>query len=230
MRWTKGWVAAAGVFAVAAAVGGAAFAVAGSGSGSSPAQTGVAGKEVCAGQQLPVTTATGSPAVLSNQFPVGTTLRVTNLMNSRSITVPVAGTSNSCAVLNDAAFELLRSSDAPRSAENAVRRARVEIIGNAPAPTVASQPRTRFSGTVGPVVCESSEVGLSDVGGAPGAFSSLLPVGTTVRVTNLDNRRQATVKVVGVGAGCLTLNTTAFAQVGESGKSVIKRVQIEKVT
>lgn len=233
MRWSKGWIAVAGVFSVAAGIGGTAFALAGSGAPAS--QSSLAGKEVCAGQPLKSTAAAGPAGVLSNQFPVGTSLRITNLANSRSVTIAVAGVSSSCAVLNGAAYDLLKSSDSGSGeAETVLRRARVEIVGNAPAPTPvtssSSKARIRATGVVGQVVCDGATVGLSAVGGAAGAFSSSLPIGTTVRVTNLDNGRQVTVRVVGVGSGCVVLNSAAFGVVGESGKNVVKRVQIEKVT
>jgi hypothetical protein len=229
MRWSKGWIAGAGVFSVAAAVGGAAFALAGSGSPS--AQSGVEGKEVCAGQQLKSVASGGPAGVLSDQFPVGTVLRVSNLANGRAITVSVTAASAGCAVLNSAAFDSLRSDNSGRfGAESVLRRVRVEIVRNAPAPTRPSTPRVRASGVAGPVVCDGATVGLSPVGGAPGAFSSQLPVGTSVRVTNLDNGRQTTVRIVGVGSSCVVLNSAAFDLVGESGKNVIKRAQIEKVT
>lgn len=245
MRWSKGWIAAAGVFSVVAAVGGAAFALAGS---DAPApRSGVAGKEVCSGQPLKVVDSAGPAGVLSDQFPVGTSLRITNLANGRAQTVAVAGVSPGCAALNPAAFELLRSPEAGRGgAESVLRRVRVEIIGNAPAPARTSvkgsdrnsvrtsnrtsAPRAQASGVVGQVVCDGATVGLSAVGGAPGAFSSSLPVGTSVRVTNLDNGRQATFRIVGVGSGCVVLNSAAFGVVGEAGKNLIKRAQIEKVT
>jgi hypothetical protein len=249
MRWSKGWIAAAGVFAVVAAVGGAAFALAGSGAPAS--QSGVAGKEVCSGQPLKVVDSAGPAGVLSDQFPVGTSLRITNLANGRAETVAVAGISPGCAAVNPAAFELLRSPEAGRGGQESVlRRVRVEIIGNAPAPartsvrssgqstdrnsvrtsTRTSAPRAQASAVVGQVVCDGATVGLSAVGGAPGAFSSSLPVGTSVRVTNLDNGRQATFRIVGVGSGCVVLNSAAFGVVGEAGKNLIKRAQIEKVT
>lgn len=230
MRWSKGWIAGGGVFSVVAAVGGTAFALAGSGASSS--QPVVAGKEVCGGQQVKTTNTKGPAAVLSDKFPIGTLLRVTNPANGRAITVSVTGPSTGCAVLNTAAFDSLGSAEAG-GAESVLRRIRVEIIGNAPAPTPTtrtSTARVRASGTVGQVVCDGATVGLSAVGGAPGAFSSQLPVGTAVRVTNLDNGKQTTVRVVGVGPACVVLNSAAFELVGESGKSVIKRVQIEKVT
>ncbi len=226
VRWSKGWIAGAGVFSVVTAIGGAAFALAGS--GAPAAQPGPAGKEVCTGQPLSAVASTGPAGVTSDKFPVGTSLRLTNLANGRAITVPVTGASTGCAVLNSAAFDSLRSSPS----DTALRRVRVEIVGNAPAPTpvrpVAS--RVRASGVVGQVVCDGAAVGLSAVSGTPGAFSSQLPVGTSVRVTNLDNGRQTTVRVIGVGPACVVLNSAAYELVGESGKSVVERAQIEKVT
>ncbi|MCP2199420.1 hypothetical protein LX90_003103 [Lentzea flava] len=246
MRWSKGWIAVAGVITAVAAVGGAAFALAGSGTPAS--RSGVAGKEVCAGQPVRVVDVGGAAGVLSDSFPVGTSLRITNLANGRAVTAAVAessaralagdrngaaaGVPTGCAAINTAAFELLRSPGAGRGGEESVlRRVRVEIVGNAPAPVrvSTSAPRVRGAGVVGAVVCDGAVVGLSAVGGAPGAFSSSLPVGTLVRVTNLDNRRQVTVRVVGVGTGCLVLNSAGFEVVGEAGKNSIPRAQIEKV-
>jgi len=231
MRWSKGWIAAAGVVSVAAAVGGTAFALAGSGSPAT--QAGVTGKEVCSGQPLSSISSTGPAGVYSDRFPAGTQLRITNLANGRAITAVVNGVSPGCAVLNTAAFDSLQSTNSGRAVtENVLRRVRVEIVGNAPPPTPArsSTSRARATGVVGQVVCDGATVGLSAVGGAAGAFSSQLPVGTTVRVTNLDNGRQTTVRIIGVGSGCVVLNSAAFELVGESGKNVIKRAQIEKVT
>lgn len=231
MRWSKGWIAGTGAFSVVAAIGGTAFALAGSGTPVS--QSGVAGKEVCVGKPVSAVESGGPAGVLSDQFPVGTALRVTNLANGRAITVSVVGVSPGCALMNTAAFNSLRSPDAGRDeVKNVLRRVRVEIVGNAPAPTPTRSPtsRARASGVVGQVVCDGATVGLSAVGGAPGAFSSQLPVGTSVRVTNLDNGRQTTVRIVGVGSSCVMLNSAAFNLVGESGKNVIKRAQLEKVT
>ncbi|WP_330273448.1 septal ring lytic transglycosylase RlpA family protein [Lentzea sp. NBC_00516] len=232
MRWSKGWIAGAGVFSVVAAIGGTAFALAGS--GGSTSQSGVAGKEVCSGQQVRTASSKGPAGVLSDQFPVGTLLRLSNPANGRAITVSVTGASTGCAVLNTAAFDSLSSAETGQNGvDGLLRRIRVEIVGNAPAPTPTTRTptsRVRASGTVGPVVCDGATVGLSAVGGAPGAFSSQLPVGTSVRVSNLDNGKQTTVPIVGVGTGCVVLNSAAFDLVGESGKNVIKRAQIERVT
>ena len=230
MRWSKGWIAGAGGLSVVAAIGGTALALAGPGASSS--QPVVAGKEVCGGQQVRTTSAKGPATVLSDKFPAGTLLRVTNPANGRVITVSVTGPATGCAVLNTAAFDSLSSAETGE-VESVLRRIRVEIVGNAPAPVSTTRTpvsRVRASGTVGPVVCDGATVGLSAVGGAPGAFSAQLPVGTSVRVTNLDNGKQTTVRVIGVGPACVVLNSAAFDLVGEPGKSVIKRVQIEKVT
>jgi len=228
MRWSKGWIASAGVFSVIVAVGGTAFALAGA--ESPAAQSDVAGKEVCSGQPVTLVGNTGSAGVFSDQLPVGTSLRITNTANGRAATVPVAGVSTGCAAVNTAAFDLLWSAGSSRGEEeSALRRIRVEIVGNAPAPVQTAAPRVRATGVVGQVVCDGATVGLSAVSGAPGAFSSTLPVGTSVRVTNLDNGRQATVRIVGVGPACVVLNSAAFQLVGESGKSLIERAQLEKV-
>ncbi|MET9230553.1 hypothetical protein [Lentzea sp. NPDC003310] len=232
MRWSKGWIAGVGAFSVAAAIGGTAFALAGSGASSS--QPGVAGKEVCSGQQVRTVNAKGPATVLSDKFPQGTLLRVTNPANDRAITVSVTGPANGCAVLNTAALDSLWSAETGEGGvESVLKRIRVEIVGNAPAPSTTTRTpasRVRPSGTVGQVVCDGATVGLSAVGGAPGAFSSQLPVGTSVRVTNLDNGKQTTVPIVGVGPSCVVLNSAAFGLVGESGRNLIKRVQIEMVT
>src|SRR5688572_15333767 len=133
MRWSKGWIAVSGVVSVVAAIGGTAFALAGSGAPAS--QSGLAGKEVCAGQPLTVVKSAGPAGALSNQFPVGTSLRVTNITNGRAVTVAVTGVSTGCASVNTAAFDLLRSPNAGQGGtESVLRKVRVEIVGNAPAP------------------------------------------------------------------------------------------------
>jgi hypothetical protein len=66
----------------------------------------------------------GAPAASSNQFPVGTRLKVTNLDNDKSTTVQVTSPSGSCALLNDAAFEQVRE-----PGKFLIRRARIERVG-----------------------------------------------------------------------------------------------------
>ncbi|HET9137778.1 MAG TPA: hypothetical protein VFO68_00300 [Actinophytocola sp.] len=88
------------------------------------AQPPAAGSVVCAGSTVTLSGEAGAPAASSNQFPVGTRLRVTNLDNGRSITVAVTSASGSCALLNDAAFEQVRE-----PGKNLIRRARIERVG-----------------------------------------------------------------------------------------------------
>ncbi|MEV7427785.1 hypothetical protein [Streptomyces sp. NPDC091212] len=81
------------------------------------------GEVVCAGSTVTLSGEAGPPAASSNQFPVGTTLRVTNLDNDKSTTVRVTSASGSCALLNDAAFELVRE-----EGKFLIRNARIEQI------------------------------------------------------------------------------------------------------
>ncbi|MEV8124995.1 hypothetical protein AB0P07_12915 [Streptomyces sp. NPDC085944] len=81
----------------------------------------------------------------------------------------------------------------------------------------------------GEQVCAGSTVTLSGEGGAPAASSDQFPVGTRLKVTNLDNGRSTTVEVNSVSGSCALLNDAAFEQVREEGKFLIRRALIEKV-
>ncbi|MEV4705370.1 hypothetical protein [Actinoplanes sp. NPDC049316] len=81
----------------------------------------------------------------------------------------------------------------------------------------------------GDVVCKGSTVTLSGEGGAPAASSGTFPIGTTLKVTNLDNNKSITVKVATPSGSCVLLNNAAFEQVRESGKFLIRRAVIERV-
>jgi hypothetical protein len=85
------------------------------------------------------------------------------------------------------------------------------------------------AGNNGQVVCAGSTVTLSGEGGAPAASSGTHPVGTTLRVRNLDNNKSITVKVTSVSGSCVLLNNAAFEEVREPGKFLIRRAVIEKV-
>ncbi|MFF4485570.1 hypothetical protein ACFY0F_03605 [Streptomyces sp. NPDC001544] len=85
------------------------------------------------------------------------------------------------------------------------------------------------AGASGQQVCKGSTVTLSGEGGAPAASSNQFPAGTTLKVTNLDNNKSTTVKVTSVSGSCVLLNNTAFEQVREPGKFLIRRAVIEKV-
>ncbi|MEV0018980.1 hypothetical protein [Streptomyces tendae] len=85
------------------------------------------------------------------------------------------------------------------------------------------------AGQAGEQVCAGSTVTLSGEGGAPAASSNQFPVGTRLRVTNLDNDKSTTVEVNSVSGSCALLNNAAFEQVREEGKFLIRRALIEKV-
>ncbi|MFF9864241.1 hypothetical protein ACF1G0_02250 [Streptomyces sp. NPDC013953] len=84
-------------------------------------------------------------------------------------------------------------------------------------------------GAAGEVVCAGSTVTLSGEGGAPAASSNQFPVGTKLKVTNLDNNKSTTVEVTSVSGSCALLNNAAFEQVREPGKFLIRKARIERV-
>jgi hypothetical protein len=81
----------------------------------------------------------------------------------------------------------------------------------------------------GEVVCAGSTVTVSGEGGAPAASSNEFPVGTRLKVTNLDNDRSTTVEVTSASGSCALLNNAAFEQVREAGKFLIRNARIERV-
>ncbi|MER6983228.1 hypothetical protein [Streptomyces carpinensis] len=104
------------------------------GQAAQPSQTGVAGdagagaaasgQQVCKGSPVTLSGEGGAPAASSNQFPAGTTLKVTNLDNNKSTTVKVTSVSGSCVLLNNAAFEQVRE-----SGKFLIRHALIEKVG-----------------------------------------------------------------------------------------------------
>ncbi|OEJ51294.1 hypothetical protein [Streptomyces agglomeratus] len=84
-------------------------------------------------------------------------------------------------------------------------------------------------GAVGEVVCAGSTVTLSGEAGAPAASSGEFPVGTRLKVTNLDNNKSTTVEVTSASGSCALLNNAAFEQVREPGKFLIRKARIERV-
>ncbi|MFF8274916.1 hypothetical protein ACF05T_02180 [Streptomyces lateritius] len=79
------------------------------------------------------------------------------------------------------------------------------------------------------VVCAGSTVTLSGEGGAPAASSNQFPLGTLLKVTNLDNAKSTTVEVTSVSGSCALLNNAAFEEVREPGKFLIRKARIERV-
>ncbi|MEU2264603.1 hypothetical protein ABZ557_31015 [Streptomyces sp. NPDC019645] len=205
---------------------------------------GATGEVVCAGQNLTFSNDGGAPAASSGQFPIGTQLKVTNLANNKTTTVEVTSTSGSCALLNAAAFEQVRE-----AGKNVIRQVRIERLGagagggEAAEPPAAEQPPADDAGdqagdggggadqggAAGEVVCAGSTVTLSGEGGAPAASSGQFPVGTQLKVTNLDNDKSTTVEVTSTSGSCALLNNAAFEQVREPGKFLIRNARIERV-
>ena len=99
----------------------------------------------------------------------------------------------------------------------------------APQQPDANQGGDNGGGASGQQVCNGSTVTLSGEGGAPAASSGEFPIGTTLKVTNLDNNKSTTVKVASVSGSCVLLNNAAFEQVREPGKFLIRRAVIEKI-
>ncbi|MER7958551.1 MULTISPECIES: hypothetical protein [unclassified Streptomyces] len=84
-------------------------------------------------------------------------------------------------------------------------------------------------GGSGDVVCAGSTVTLSGEAGAPAASSNQFPLGTRLKVTNLDNAKSTTVEVTSTSGSCVLLNDAAFEQVREPGKFLIRKARIERV-
>jgi hypothetical protein len=82
------------------------------------------GQQVCNGSTVTLSGEGGAPAASSNQFPAGTTLKVTNLDNNKSTTVKVTSVSGSCVLLNNAAFEQVRE-----PGKFLIRHALIEKVG-----------------------------------------------------------------------------------------------------
>ena len=110
-----------------------------------------------------------------------------------------------------------------------------DVEATQPAPTEA--PATQPPATQEPaeqpangeVVCPGSTVTLFNEAAAPAASSNQFPIGTQLRVTNLDNDKSITVEVTSTSASCVLLNNQAFEQVREPGKNVIRNVTVERV-
>ncbi|MFD6755927.1 RlpA-like double-psi beta-barrel domain-containing protein [Micromonospora gifhornensis] len=171
----------------------------------------------------------GAPAATSNQFPVGTRLRVTNLDNARTAEVTVVGPSGSCVLLNAAAMELVRE-----PGKNVIRRNVVERLGGVAVPPrqpdqVADRPGVASPPAVRPVdgsACQGAITFFEETA-APAATSDRFPVGTRLRVTNLDNNRSTTVTVTGPSGSCVLLNSAAMEQIREPGKNLVRNNTVE---
>jgi hypothetical protein len=102
--------------------------------------------------------------------------------------------------------------------------------GKPPAAKPTAESNSDNSGTgTGDVVCKGSTVTLSGEAGDPFASSGTFPIGTRLKVTNLDNNKSITVRVATPSGSCVLLNNAAFEQVREPGKFLIRRAVIERV-
>ncbi|MEW2306388.1 hypothetical protein AB0958_41665 [Streptomyces sp. NPDC006655] len=96
----------------------------GAATGTTGGAAAASGQQVCKGSTVTLSGEAGAPAASSNQFPAGTTLKVTNLDNNKSTTVKVTSVSGSCVLLNNAAFEQVRE-----PGKFLIRRALIEKVG-----------------------------------------------------------------------------------------------------
>ncbi|MEU9824275.1 hypothetical protein [Micromonospora chersina] len=218
---------------LAATVAVAASAVVAVGTGMGFAETAPAGQSACAGS-VTFSAEGGAPAATSDRFPVGTRLRVTNLDNGKVATVTVTGPSGSCVLLNAAAMDLVRE-----PGRNVIRRNLVERLDGAAAATGAARPgggapagearpgNAQPGGA--PVSVCTGAITFSAEGGAPAATSGRFPVGTRLRVTNLDNGKVATVTVTGPSGSCVLLNAAAMDLIREPGKNLVRRNVVERL-
>jgi hypothetical protein len=85
------------------------------------------------------------------------------------------------------------------------------------------------AGSAANQVCKGSTVTLSGEGGTAAASSNQFPKGTMLKVTNLDNNKSITVPVTSTSGSCVLLNNTAFNQIHEAGKELIRHALIQKV-
>ncbi|WP_442933254.1 hypothetical protein [Micromonospora psammae] len=218
-------VLAAGVAVVATAV----VAV---GTGFGFADTTAARPSACPGS-VTFSAEGGEPAATSDRFPVGTRLRVTNLDNGKAATVTVSGPSGSCVLLNAAAMDLVRE-----PGKNVIRRNVVERLDDgaaSPARPGAQPGETRpgdarpGAGAARPPAASActGAITFSAEGGAPAATSGQFPVGTRLRVTNLDNNKVVTVTVTGPSGSCVLLNAAAMDLIREPGKNLVRRNTVE---
>ena len=133
-----------------------------------------------------------------------------------------------------AVVDLINQRRATAGCTGNVQAAPIKAAPPKAAPTKAAPPKaapTNAPGNAGggEVVCKGSTVTLSGEAGVPAASSGTFPIGTTLKVTNLDNNKSITVKVASPSGSCVLLNDAAFEQVREAGKFLIRRAVIERV-
>ncbi|MBY8872191.1 septal ring lytic transglycosylase RlpA family protein [Micromonospora sp. PLK6-60] len=217
---------------LAATVAVAASAALAVGTGLGFAETAPTAGSVCAGS-VTFSAEGGAPAATSDRFPAGTRLRVTNLDNGRAATVTVTGPSGSCVLLNATAMDLVRE-----PGKNVIRNNRVELVAEGDVPVGENRPGSARPAMTPPGGATGAAPARSVCSGAitffaenapPAATSDRFPVGTRLRVTNLDNGRAATVTVTGPSGSCVLLNAAAMDLIREPGKNLVRRNVVERV-
>jgi hypothetical protein len=103
-------------------------------------------------------------------------------------------------------------------------------VANQPAPvqatTAANQGNT---GGGGQRVCAGQNVTFFNENAGPAASSGQFPIGTRLRISNLDNNKSVTVTVTSPSASCVLLNNAAMELVRQPGKNVIRNVTVERL-
>ncbi len=117
---------------------------------------------------------------------------------------------------------------ATKPATKAPTTAPTRAATTAPTKAATTAPAGNTGTGTGEVVCKGSTVTLSGEAGAPFASSGTFPIGTKLKVTNLDNNKSITVTVQTTSGSCVLLNNAAFEQVREAGKFLIRRAVIER--
>ncbi|GIF63948.1 hypothetical protein Ais01nite_19830 [Asanoa ishikariensis] len=97
------------------------------------------------------------------------------------------------------------------------------------APTTKAPSGGGSGSASGEVVCKGSTVTFFNENAGPAASSGTFPIGTRLRVTNLDNNKSTTVRVTSPSGSCVLLNNAAYETVREPGKNLIRRALIERV-
>ena len=129
-----------------------------------------------------------------------------------------------------AVVDLINQRRATAGCTGNVQAAPIKAAPTKAAPTKAAPTKAAPGNAAGgEVVCKGSTVTLSGEAGVPAASSGTFPIGTTLKVTNLDNNKSITVKVATPSGSCVLLNDAAFEQVREPGKFLIRRAVIERV-
>ena len=99
----------------------------------------------------------------------------------------------------------------------------------APARSATAVPPPARQGGGGQRVCAGQNVTFFNENAGAAASSGQFPIGTRLRVTNLDNNKSVTVTVTSRSASCVLLNNAAMDLVRQPGKNVVRNVVVERL-